>query len=312
MKRPRIVVVGSLNMDLVVSTARMPLVGETIKGQSIHYIPGGKGANQAVGCARLGADVHMVGAVGDDLFGRQIYSEMEQAGVSMEHVAIIPAVPTGTATIIHTNKDNCIVIVPGANDWVTPDRVESSRTMIEQADVLLVQLEIPLESVERALQIARSAGVRTVLNPAPAQSLTTELIKLADYVTPNETEFALLGGSDITGEKEFWQELKLEDLKASMLVWQERYDNTIIVTRGVHGASYYIEGQLQTVPALEVEAVDTTGAGDCLNAALGFGLALGWNLELSLTFAVRAASVSVTRFGAQAGMPTREEVEKLG
>jgi len=303
MKSPRIVVVGSFNMDLVVSTSRMPLVGETITGQSIHYIPGGKGANQAVGCARLGAVVHMVGAVGDDLFGRQIFGEMEQIGIRMEHVAVVPNVPTGTATILHTQEDNCIVIVPGANGKVTPEHIESSRRIIEQADVLLVQLEIPIESVERALQIARASGVKTVLNPAPAISLPSALIKLADYVTPNETEFALL----MRGGKP--EEPPLEDLSTSMSIWQERYDNMIIVTRGTHGASYCEGDQLRTVPALKVEAVDTTGAGDCLNAAFGFGIASGWSLEQSLSFAVKAASVSVTRFGAQAGMPSREEVE---
>jgi ribokinase len=290
-------------MDLVVSAERMPAIGETISGKTIHYIPGGKGANQAVGCARLGAEVHMIGAVGDDMFGSVLMSEMKNNGVRADGIGIIERTPTGIASILHTSEDNCIVIIPGANGEMTPSRVEQSASFIAQADLLLVQLEIPLESVRAALRIARSAGVRTVLNPAPARDLPEDLLKLADYITPNETEFASLGGFKETDGQEAWQ--------AGLSDWEQRYGHKVILTRGKHGASYWSEGKAATIPAPLVEAVDSTGAGDCLNAAFGFGLASGWSLERSLQFAVKAATLSVTKFGAQAGMPTIEEVERM-
>jgi ribokinase len=300
MKQPHIVVVGSLNMDLVVSSSRMPLVGETIQGDSIHYIPGGKGANQAVGCARLGARVTMIGAVGDDAFGRQIVREMEEKGVSPAAIARLEGTPTGTATILHTPEDNCIVIVPGANGLVTPEMVEASRTLIASADLVLVQLEVPLESVEHALRIAREAGVVTVLNPAPAQPLSDELLALADWVTPNETEFeALHGGGAFSSEARIAEEIAR---------WEARTGNRLLVTLGKRGACYLEGGQPRIVSAPTVVPVDTTGAGDCLNAAFSFGVASGHSVHDALSFAVRAASLSVTRFGAQAGMPTLQEV----
>ncbi|QJD86342.1 ribokinase [Cohnella herbarum] len=301
MRRPRIAVVGSLNMDMVVSTERMPTIGETISGKTIHYIPGGKGANQAFGCARLGAEVHMIGAVGDDMFGSEMMSNMQDNGIRTDGIGIIEGTPTGIASILHTSEDNCIVIIPGANGAVTPSRVEQSASFITQADLLLVQLEIPLESVHAALRIAKSTGVRTVLNPAPARDLPTDLLKLADYITPNETEFASLGGFKETDGQEAWQE--------GLADWEQRYGHKVILTRGKHGASYWKDGSAVTIPAPMVEVVDSTGAGDCLNAAFGFGLASGWSLEQSLAFAVKAASLSVTKFGAQAGMPTIEEID---
>lgn len=290
-------------MDLVVSSKRMPLVGETIQGESIHYIPGGKGANQAVGCARLGARVTMVGAVGEDGFGQQIIREMEQNGVSTEAIARLEGVPTGTATILHSPEDNCIVIVPGANGHVTPEMVERYRPVIAASDLVLVQLEIPLESVEHALRIARESGVTTVLNPAPAQPLMEELLALADWVTPNETEFeALLGGTSLLSD---------EAIAEEMARWEARTGNRLLVTLGKRGACYLENSELQVAGARAVVPVDTTGAGDCLNAAFSCGIASGQPVYDALSFAVRAATLSVTRFGAQAGMPTRHEVEQL-
>ncbi|HZG55835.1 ribokinase [Paenibacillus sp.] len=300
MKTPNLVVVGSLNMDLVVSSSRMPLVGETIEGEAIHYIPGGKGANQAVGCARLGASVTMVGAAGDDAFGAQLIDALAQAGARTDRIARLPGVPTGTATILHTPADNCIVIVPGANGQVTPDMIEASREAIQAADALLVQLEVPLPSVERALRIAREAGVTTILNPAPAKPLPDAILALADWVTPNETEFAALGGGAAEDDA---------SLAAAIERWEARYGHRLVVTLGSRGAATVEGGRLRVAPAPKVTPVDTTGAGDCLNAAFAFALASGRPAEDALEFAVRAASLSVTRFGAQAGMPTLPEAE---
>jgi ribokinase len=304
MRKPKITVVGSLNMDLVVSMQRMPKQGETMAGESIHYIPGGKGANQAVGCARLGGDVVMIGAVGDDGFGRHILEDMRRYGVSDSAISVLTDAPTGIASIFHTPEDNCIVIVPGANGKVTPSLIEQFASEIQFADIMLVQLEIPLNAVERALQIANEAGVRTVLNPAPAVSLPAELIRLCDIITPNESEFDILCGAEIGKSEELLME--------GIIDWQERYGNRLVITRGKHGVSYVEDGKLKTSAAPVVEVVDTTGAGDCFNAAICFGIASGWEWERAVAFAVRAASLSVTKFGAQAGMPTLDEVGHVG
>lgn len=191
-KTPRIVIVGSLNMDLVVSAPIFPQKGETIAGSAIHYIPGGKGANQAVACARLGAEVKMVGAVGDDQFGQSLLHVLEQEGIDVSAVAVMAEAATGVASIIHAEQDNSIIVVPGANGEVTPELIEQQRHYITAADVLLVQLEIPVAAVEMALRIAKEAGLITILNPAPARQLPTSLLSLVDYITPNETEFEVL------------------------------------------------------------------------------------------------------------------------
>ncbi|WMT39444.1 ribokinase [Paenibacillus sp. D2_2] len=307
-ENPRIAVVGSLNMDLVVSTVRLPRIGETVEGSSIHYIPGGKGANQAVGCARLGASAHMVGAVGEDPFGDDILKVLDKYGVNTEAIDRIEGTSTGTATILRTGEDNCIVIVSGANGFMEPEMVERQEEVIRTADLLLVQLEIPTESVHRALSLAKSSGVRTILNPAPARQLTAELLELCDYITPNETEFLELSckGSSMASE-----DFTDEDWSSLLAEWEQRFDNKVILTRGSRGASYMESGRLRTVPAPKIEVVDTTGAGDCLNAALGYSLASGMPLYEALVFAVKAASISVTRFGAQAGMPTIEQIQGL-
>lgn len=302
--RPRIVVIGSLNMDLVVSMERMPQIGETILGTSIHYIPGGKGANQAVGCSYLGADVVMIGAVGNDQFGQRIISEMQRFGVKTDRITIMEGTPTGTATIMLTKDDNCIVVVPGANAFCSAEQVNQYEEAIRYADVLLVQLEIPISTVEQALSIARAHGVKTILNPAPAQVLSDQLLKLVDYITPNETEFELLSRANISSD---------QALETEMLRWQQTYEHTVIVTRGEKGSSYLdrITDELNTIPVIPVKVIDTTGAGDAFNAALSYCLASGWSIEECVSFAGKAASLSVTKFGAQSGMPTFEEVNQV-
>lgn len=302
MKSPRIAVVGSLNMDLVISMDRMPEVGETVQGREMHTVPGGKGANQAAGCARLGTDTAMIGAVGNDLFGGQLLDHMKKQGVRTEAIAVHENTGTGIASIYHTREDNCIVIVPGANALCTAEWVEKNRRLIEEAGVMLTQLEIPLSAVERALEIARDAGVVTVLNPAPARELPAELLAKVDYLTPNETEFALLSGSPTDTDAE---------LEAAMREWQAKYGTRVIVTRGKDGCSFLgDDGRIVTVPSLKVEVVDTTGAGDTLNAAFCCKLAAGSSIPDAVDYAVRAASLSVTKFGAQEGLPTPEEIER--
>lgn len=301
MKRPKIVVIGSLNMDLVVTMERMPEMGETIQGQNIHYVSGGKGANQAVGCAKLGADITLIGAVGTDLFGQQIIEQLIEYGVTTDNIAQLDKLPTGTATILHVANDNSIIIVSGANSATSIEMVNHYEAEIKQADILLLQLEIPMETVHHALTIARANGVKTVLNPAPAQALTQELLSLVDIITPNETEFALLSGQTYSSEAELAHGLEL---------WQAEYQHTVIITRGELGCSFIdpISKKLRTIPTAKVAVVDTTGAGDCFNAALCYGITTGLTLELAVTFALKAATLSVTKFGAQNGMPTYDEV----
>lgn len=315
-QKPRVAVAGSLNMDLVISMERMPEAGETISGSALHTLPGGKGANQAAGCARMGADTAMIGRVGKDAFGGQLLEQMRRMGVNDAGIGEHETAPTGIASIYHTKEDNCIVIVAGANGECDADWIESNRAAIEEAQVLLVQLEIPLPAVQRALEIARAAGIVTVLNPAPALELPQELLELADYITPNETEFAALSGVSAETEAE---------LSDAMAAWQAKVGSRVIVTRGSAGSSFLGEdGGLLTASAPKVEVVDTTGAGDTLNAALcvklgellqkqqagGEAGSVG-DAELldALRFAVQAASLAVTRFGAQDGLPSREEVE---
>lgn len=308
---PRITVVGSLNMDLVISMDRMPVEGETLAGRELHTLPGGKGANQAAGAARLGVRTGMIGQVGDDAFGRQMLDQMKKMGVQSEAIGVHESAPTGIASIYHTEDDNCIVIVAGANGECTGEWVERHREQIEQSHVLLVQLEVPLDAVRRSLEIARAAGAATVLNPAPAQELPADLLALADYVTPNETEFAALSGKEPASDPEIAEALE---------VWQREVGSRVILTRGGAGCSFLGEdGKLQTVAAPKVKVVDTTGAGDTLNAALCVKLAElaagggsapnDGELREALAFAVQAASLSVTRFGAQDGLPSRTEVD---
>lgn len=301
MKRPKIIVIGSLNMDLVVTMERMPQMGETIQGQNIHYISGGKGANQAVGCAKLGADITMIGAVGADLFGQQIMKQLIEYKVTTDKIAQVDSLPTGTATILHTANDNSIIIVSGANSACSVEMLTPYEAEIKQADILLLQLEIPLPTVLHALRIARAHGVKTVLNPAPAQALSPDLLRLVDILTPNETEFALLSGQTYSSEAE---------LRQGLLLWQKAYQHKVIITRGELGCSYIdpASNELRTIPTASVPVVDTTGAGDAFNAALCYGISIGQSLEQAIPFALTAATLSVTKFGAQNGMPTYEEV----
>lgn len=301
MNKPKIAVVGSLNMDIVVTMDRMPRVGETVQGKSVHYAPGGKGANQAAAAARLGAEVKIIGAVGRDAFGERLTGSLQAFGADTRRVEMLEDAETGTATIFHTAEDNCIAVVPGANHRCGPEMVRRCRGDIEQADLLLVQLEVPLETVREALAIARGAGVRTVLNPAPAVALPMDLLSLVDVLTPNETEFALISQSPAPASE--------EELGRQMEAFQSQYGGRIIVTRGSAGSSYLEEGRLCTAPSLKVRVADTTGAGDAFNGALSYGLAAGYSFRQAVEFGCRAASLSVTKFGAQGGLPTLAEVE---
>jgi ribokinase len=288
----RVVVVGSINMDLVTLASRFAEPGETILGERFLTVHGGKGANQAVAAARLGAEVALVGAVGDDAFGEQLHDGLALEGISMEHVARIAECSSGTASITVAKGENHIIVVPAANARVTPAHIERAQATLASADAILVQMEIPLESVEATLRLGHKLGKPVILNPAPAQPLPLESLKLARYLTPNQHELAILLDTD--GD---------EDFRALM----QRAPAPVVLTRGSDGAWFRDDGEPQHQAGFKVDAIDTTGAGDTFNAALAVFLHEG--LPTAVRKACAAAALSVMKLGAQGGMPRREELD---
>jgi ribokinase len=289
----RIVVVGSINMDLVTQAARFARPGETLLGERFLTVPGGKGANQAVAAARLGAEVALVGALGIDTFGRQLRQGLAAEGIDLTHTAHLDDCASGTASITIAGGENQIIVVPAANARVTPAQVEQAHRLIERADVVLVQMEIPLETVEATLWLGQHLDVPVILNPAPAQQLPTECLRLARYVTPNQHELAILLGTD-----------PAEDFCQLML----RAPCPVVLTRGAEGAWYH-EGQGEPLhqAGFKVKVVDSTGAGDTFNAA--FAVFLQEGLPMAVRKACAAAALSVGKLGAQAGMPGLTELD---
>ncbi|MFF2889583.1 ribokinase [Paenibacillus sp. NPDC057967] len=300
MKRPNIVVVGSLNMDIAVEAERAPLMGETLMGNGVHFIPGGKGANQAVAAARLGARTTMIGAVGSDSFGAELRNSLEKSGVDVVGIKTAEGISTGIATILLAQGDNQIVVVPGANAYCLPADVYQHEALLAKADVVLLQLEIPLKTVIAAAEVAKQHGRTVILNPGPARDLPEELLKNTDYITPNRSELGLLTGMDTSGEQ--WKEATKRLL--------EMGPRHIITTLGSQGSGYMNpDMQITAIPAYRVPVIDTTGAGDCFNGGLAYALAAGGNLDSAVRFATKASALAVTKFGAQAGMPSLEKVE---
>jgi ribokinase len=286
----RVVVVGSVNVDLTVTTARLPRPGETVTGGTLAEHDGGKGGNQAVAAARLGARVAFVGAVGDDAFGERARSVLTGEGVDIEHVAVLPGQATGVAFIlVDAAGENLIAVASGTNMAVTPEMATAAieRSGIGPGDVVLVPHEIPTATVRAALEAGRARGATTILNPAPADGLDPATLAAADVLTPNDGELAIL------------REVGLPPGAA------------LLVSLGAAGARLDHDGVTTTIPALSVTPVDTVGAGDTLNGALAAGLASGLGLPAAAARAVAAASLSVTRPGARGGMPTTAELEAV-
>ncbi|MDY0406360.1 ribokinase [Virgibacillus sp. 179-BFC.A HS] len=285
-KQPRVCVVGSINMDLTVTTQVMPQQGETVLGDDFATYPGGKGANQAVAAARLGAEVHIIGALGEDVFGKTLYDHLKQESVLLDGIKKIADTPTGVASIILSENDNRIIVAPGANVQVTPELVEAKRDIIKSSNIVLLQLEIPIKSVVKTVEIANAYGVPVIVNPAPYQQLPVSVVNGATFLTPNEIEAAAM-------------------TKVAAMDLQQK----LIVTKGSAGVAFYRNGKEELVPAFTVNAKDTTGAGDTFNGALAVALANGRELADAVLFANGAAALSVTKIGAQAGMPSMTEVE---
>lgn len=298
-KQPQICVVGSANIDLTFRTSRLPQPGETLAGSGFHLGQGGKGANQAVAAARLGARVSMVTRVGRDVFGDQLLANFRSHEIDTCHVIVDRKRPSGVAAIVVDDQArNCILVVPGANHALSPQDVRAAAGTIQAADLLLCQLEVPLDTVWEAFRLAKSAGVRTLLNPAPATALPDDLLRLTDLCVPNEKELELLTGLGV-GD--------VAEATTAAQVLRARGPGLVIVTLGERGALVVDCQAAELVPALPVAAVDTSGAGDAFIGGLAVFLA-----QQVLRDAVRranaVAALAVTALGTQTALPTAEQL----
>jgi len=295
-----IVVFGSINMDLVVRTPRLPAPGETLTGHSFQTIPGGKGANQAVACAKLGAETFMVGRVGGDVFGDTLKAELASAGVDHAMVEVDTQVSSGVALIaVEEWAENIIIVVPGANGEVSEKDLPRLENALEKSKILLLQLEIPLEMVVAAAKIAREKGVKVILDPAPAQALPEEIYSMIDIITPNETEAALLVGFPVENQ---------EDATRAVKVLQERGVGLPIIKMGSKGAFANIEGEETFFKPFPVTAVDTVAAGDAFNGALAVALSEEKPIPEAIRWGMAGGALSVTKEGAQPAMPKRNDL----
>lgn len=286
-------------MDMVTRADRFPKKGETISGGSFYQLPGGKGANQAVACARLGATVSMVGAVGDDATGKILLQQLQDENIQTDWIQVMKNETTGIAQITVAEEDNQIIIVPGANFSITKSHIDAAKEVIQAADLVVIQLEIPMDIVEYAAEVSSGFGAKVILNPAPAHKLHDTLLSHVDYLTPNETELMHL--TQQTSVTEGINALLRDGLQG------------VIVTLGSEGVQYMEkeDEESKVVKGRSVEVVDTTGAGDTFNGALAYKLASGADITNAIEFANAAAGLSVMRFGAQTGMPTLNEVKEV-
>ncbi|HBY60521.1 MAG TPA: ribokinase [Solibacterales bacterium] len=305
--KPAIAVLGSLNMDFVVSVAHLPAPGETVLGCDFQTIPGGKGANQACAAGRLASDtvaVRMAGRVGEDVFGDQLKASLAAAHVDVSFVHAMRSQPTGVALIwVDAGGQNSIVVASGANYALAAGDVESLRPFYRGAAAALFQLETPLDAVAAALRLAKEEGAMSILDPAPAQALPSALLAHVDVLTPNETEAAILLGRPASGR------LSLADAPAVAQSLRQLGPSRIVLKLGDRGCYFWDGGEGMHVPSFPVTAVDSTAAGDTFNGALAVALGEGVALPQALRFANAAAALSVTRRGAQASVPTRAEVD---
>jgi len=302
-KKPKIIVVGSSNMDLVVKSPRIPAVGETILGGDFIMTPGGKGANQAVAAAKLGTEVYLVARLGEDMFGDKSLDNFKAVSVNTQYVTRSEQSPSGVALItVDQTGNNVIVVAPGANNELSADDVQHARPAIASAGALVAQLEVPLETVEFAARMATSCGVPFVLDPAPAQKLGAELLSMVDVLTPNETEAQILTGIEVTDES------SARKAAESLL---ENSAGAVIITMASAGYLLATGDGMEFVPAIEVKAVDATAAGDAFTGSLAVGLARGEELADAAYFANHVAALSVTKMGAQSSMPSIEDVEEF-
>jgi ribokinase len=301
--KPRIVVVGSSNTDMVIKIPRLPKPGETVLGGSFSMAAGGKGANQAVAAARAGGNVTLIARVGDDMFGKQAKEGFERDRINTECVIVDSQSPTGVALIfVDERGENCIAVASGANATLSPSEVANAKETIASAGSLLLQLEVPLATVEAAARLAAEAGIQVILNPAPARPLDDNLLRLISVITPNETEVELLTGLRVSDDH--------SAAEASGVLLAKGIP-TVIITLGSRGAYIAERTRREHLPAFDVRPVDATAAGDVFNGALAVALVEKANLHDAVQFAQAAAAISVTRLGAQPSIPFRTEIEEF-
>ncbi len=302
--RKPIVVVGSINLDLVAKADHIPVAGETVHGNDFQMHPGGKGANQAVAVARLGYPVQMIGQLGTDALGEQLRSHLQGAGVGLEGVGHVEGSSGVAMIVVAPQGENCIVVTPGANAQVTPDYVERYRNIIQNAGMVLTQLEIPVQTVQHVADLCFQYNVPLMLDPAPAQTLSRALLKHIAWFTPNETEATFYAANTSNGSREAGPRTVAQHLLALG-------PNGVLLKMGARGAYVAARNVEEQIDAIAVNAIDTTAAGDAFNGAFAVGLLLGKDPTESTRFAVAAAALSVTRSGAQPSMPVLKEVEQL-
>lgn len=298
-----ITILGSINMDLVTQVDHIPKVGETILGTNFKQIPGGKGANQAVAAARLGANVQMIGKVGNDTNGELLKTELKSNHVGTKHINNTSQDTTGIALItVEKSGNNSIVVISGANDLLQPIDVDSAMEELEETKILVSQLEVPIDTVQYAFKLAKSRGIFTILNPAPAKKLDKEFIQYIDLLTPNETELELLSGVSIHSEEDI---IKAANVLIDIGIKQ------LIVTLGEKGCMYIDENGNKKYKSHKVDAIDTTAAGDSFTAAIAVSLNEGKTIDESINFASRVGALTVSKFGAQSSLPYRTDVDKF-
>ncbi|KJS88420.1 MAG: hypothetical protein JM58_01265 [Peptococcaceae bacterium BICA1-8] len=296
----KIVVIGSINMDLVIMAPRLPSCGETILGTDFFTNPGGKGANQAVAAARLGANVEMIGCVGNDPFGQELIANLQNEKVGISNIKICNESPTGIAVItVDQEGQNTIVVSSGANKKVGINLLQQGEEAIKQADIVLIQLEIPLATVYEAIKLTKRYNKFVILNPAPALEIDTEILKLVDIITPNKTEGNILTNTALSLKKNEEEVIK-RLLKMGV--------KNVVMTCGGEGVIYNDNDDIQRIPAYPVKVVDTTAAGDCFNAALAVAITEGNSLSQAVDYAQKVASFAVSHKGAQQSLPFRKQL----
>lgn len=303
MQTGKLVVLGSINADHILNVEEFPRPGETLKGKRYQVVFGGKGGNQAVAAGRSGADIAFIAAVGDDDIGERIRQQLVNDKIDTHAVEAVTGAHTGVAMIFVNGKgENMIGIDSGANDAVTPDYLNKYQQKIIDANVLLMQLETPLDTILAAAKLAKQSETLVALNPAPATKLSDELLSLVDIITPNETEAECLTGITINSE---------QDAERASLILHDKGVNTVIITLGKRGAWVSVEGKGQLIAGFKVQAIDTIAAGDTFNGALITSLLEGSSLSVAVRFAHAAAALAVTRPGAQASVPWRHEIDEF-
>lgn len=303
MKKPKIIVIGSLVYDLVAKAERRPQKGESLLGTEFGMFPGGKGANQAVQCAKLGAEVWMVGRVGDDFFGESLIKNLKKEGVNIKYIVKDKTTTTAVGCIvIDKDGDNSIVMVPQANMKNKKSDIEKVKNILKNFDVLLLQLEIPLDVVVYSAKLAKKYNLKVILNPAPAKKIPDILIRTPDILTPNETEAEILTDTKIN---------KLEDAEIAARKLLKNGAKCVIITLGEKGALYCTEKETELISPFKVKAIDTTAAGDAFNGTLAVEIAKGKQIKEAIKIANAAGALSATKMGAQPSLPDKKELEKF-